>query len=116
MLKLNNDNGMIIIEDSVIAGIVSIVAGNCFGISGMAAKNTTEEIWGLLKQDKYDRGISVKCVNNEITVDMHILVVFGINIPAITDSIIHKVTYTLEESTGFHVSGVNIYVDSVYSK
>jgi uncharacterized alkaline shock family protein YloU len=113
MLRLDNDNGIIAVDDTVISNIVSIVAGNCFGISGMTAKNMTEEFWELVRRDPSDKGISVRCIGNTIEVDLHIMVLYGINIPAITDSITHKITYTLEEMTGFEVSAVNIFVDSV---
>ncbi|MBO4391763.1 MAG: Asp23/Gls24 family envelope stress response protein [Clostridia bacterium] len=113
MLRLDNDNGIIAVDDTVLSNIVSIAAGNCFGISGMTAKNVTEEFWELVNRDPSDKGISVRCSDNKIEVDLHIMVLYGINIPAITDSITHKITYTLEEMTGFEVSAVNIYVDSV---
>jgi len=113
MLRLDNEHGIIAVEDTVVANIVSIVANNCFGISGMAAKNKTEAFWNLIMKDSADKGISVRCENNEISVDLHIMVVYGINIPAITDSITHKIAYTLEETTGFPVKAVNIFVDSV---
>lgn len=113
MLRLDNSNGIIAVDDNVISNIVSIVAGNCFGITGMSAKNVTEEFWELFRRDTSDKGISVRCNNNAIEVDLHITVVYGINIPAITESIAHKITYTLEEMTGFKVSSVNIFVDSV---
>ena len=113
MLRLDNENGIIAVDDNVISNIVSIVAGNCFGITGMKAKNVTEEFWELFRRDPSDKGISVRCADNAIEVDLHIMVIYGINIPAITNSIAHKITYTLEELTGFKVSSVNIFVDSV---
>ena len=116
MLKLENKNGSIVVDDDVISNIVAIVANNCFGIAGMEAKNATEEFWGLFKKDAHDKGISVECNGNEISIDLHIMVTYGINIPAITDSIIHKVAYSVEEATGFSVKKINIFVDSINTK
>jgi len=115
MLRIENDMGEIILDDNVITNIVSLIATNCFGIAGMAAKNVSEEIWSLFKKDTSDRGIQVRCENDEIYIDLHIMVTYGINIPAITESIVHKVSYGVEESTGFKVSGVNIYIDDIQS-
>ncbi|MGN0989683.1 MAG: Asp23/Gls24 family envelope stress response protein [Eubacteriales bacterium] len=116
MLKIENEQGLIALDDNAVANIVSITAGNCFGITGMTAKNVSEEFWNLFKRDSHDKGISVKCTGNEITVDLHIMVVYGINIPAITESIVHKITYSLEESTGFKVKKVCVFVDAINTK
>lgn len=116
MLKLENGKGSIIVDDNVISNIVSIVANNCFGITGMTAKNVTEEFWTLLKKDNLDKGIHIHCDENEITIDLHIMVIYGINIPAITESIIHKVSYSVEETTGFRVKQINLFVDEISTK
>lgn len=116
MLKLQNENGVIVVDENVIANIVSAEARNCFGIAGMTSKNVKEEIWSLFRQTDNDRGVEVRCENNEIMIDLHIMVSYGVNIPAITDSIVHKITYTVEEATGFPVCGVNVFVDSVNTK
>ncbi len=116
MLMLENSLGQITVDDSVIAGIASMVASNCFGIAGMEAKNMTEEFWALFKKDSSDRGIEVKCEKNEIYITLHIAVMYGVNIPAITESISHKVSYTVRELLGFPVAEVNIFVESVKTK
>lgn len=116
MLLADSSRGMIAIDDSVIAGIVANAANECFGVAGMTAKNKAEDFLGLFKKDSHDKGISVSCTNNEITIDLHIMVTYGINIPAITDSIVHKVTYSVEQAVDFTVKSVNVYVDALSTK
>ena len=116
MLRLDNEYGVILVDDDVISGLVSIVANSCFGISGMAAKNVTEEIRDMFKVNNGEKGISVRCANNSIDIDIHIMVIYGINIPAITDSIIHKISYSVEQATGFPVNSVNVFIDAVSTK
>lgn len=116
MLKLENNYGVVLVEDDVIADIVSIVARSCFGISGMTAKNMSEEIRDIFRIKSGAKGISVRCANNRIDVDLHIMVIYGINIPAITDSIIHKIAYSIEQATGFAVNSVNLFIDDVNTK
>lgn len=41
------------------------------------------------------------------------MVTYGINIPAITESIVHKIAYSVETATGFKVRDVKVFVDSV---
>ena len=116
MLKLKNDYGMIIIDDNVVAGIASIVASDCFGIAQMEAKNVTEQIWAFLKKDRPDKGVHVYTENNKVVIDIHIAVMYGVNIPAITDSISHKITYSVSDYIGVPVDKVNVFVDSVITK
>ena len=119
MLKFDNERGTVFVDNNVITCIVSMVASNCFGIAGMASRgsrNTTKEIWGLLKKDSNEKGIYVSCEDGDISVELHIMVTYGINIPAIVDSICNKVRYSIEETTGFDVKHVKIFVDSIQSK
>ena len=116
MLKLKNDRGTITVDDSVIAGIASIVASGCFGIAEMKAKNMSEQIFGFLKKNRKDKGIRVYTKNNRLAIDIHIAVVYGVNIPAITESIAHKITYSVSEYIGFPVDRVSVFVDSVITR
>lgn len=116
MLLTENKEGFVVIDDSVLVSIVSNAANECFGVAGMTAKNVTEGFLGLFKKDSHDKGIHVDCEGNEITIDLHIMVTYGINIPAITESIVHKVTYSVEQAVNFSVKCVNVYVDAISTK
>lgn len=116
MLLSDSGYGFIAIDDSVIVGVVADAANECFGVAGMAAKNMTEGFLGLFKKDSHDKGISVDCTNNDIVIDLHIMVTYGINIPAITESIVHKVTYSVEQAVDFKVKSVNVFVDALSTK
>ena len=113
MLKIENANGNIAVDENVIINIVANVARDCFGIVEMESKNASEEFWSLFKKNPYDKGIYVTFEENEILIDLHIMVSYGINIPAITESIVHKVQYTVEQITGFAVKTINVFVDSI---
>lgn len=116
MLQTENKNGMITVDENVIVNIVANVAKDCFGIVEMESKNASEEFWSLFRRNPHDKGIHVTFEENTISIDLHIMVSYGINIPAITESIVHKVTYTVEQITGFTVRTVNVFVDSISTK
>jgi len=116
MLKYENEFGLIAVDDSVICSIVANTASKCFGVAGMAAKNVTEHIWAFLKKDVHDKGIQVSCIDNEVVINMHIMVSYGINIPAITDSIVHKIAYNVSQALNCKVRKVNVFVDSITNK
>lgn len=113
MLRLSNTCGDIIVYDNVIAHIVGNAATSCFGVVGMASRNAGDDIVSLLRWDNVDKGVKVTSAGNEIMIELHIIVTYGVNIPVITESIIHKVSYSVEEITGFKVSQVDVFIDSI---
>ena len=93
--KMNTDMGQILISQEVIAKYAGETAYECFGIVGMAMVNVVID------------------ENNEITIDFHIIVAYGVNIATIAENIISSVKYKIEEFTGMTVKKVNIYVEGV---
>ena len=110
MLEIKNHNGEITISQTVFANIVGNVINNCYG---MASKNTAEGIVSLLKKENYDKGVKVTAEGNNLIIDVHIIVSYGINLPAISGSISKEVKYIVEKMTGFKVKKVNVYIDAM---
>lgn len=113
MLEIKNHNGSITISQAVFATIVGNVVNNCFGVVGMASKSTAEGIVSLLKKENYEKGVKVTAVGEDLLIDVHIIVSYGINLPAITGSIAKEVKYIVEKMTGFRVKKVNVYIDAM---
>lgn len=116
MLKYENQYGDIVVDAKAVAFIVGHAATNSFGVKGMAARNAADGISTILNFDNIEKGIGVKVEDNEIVIEMHIVVTFGINITAITESITHNVRYAVESATGFKVKTINVFVDAIKSK
>ena len=55
----------------------------------------------------------VRSEGDRLVVDLHITVIYGMNISAIAKSIVHKVRYTVEDATGLTVKKVNVFVDGM---
>lgn len=113
MLNIKNHNGNITITQNVFANIVGNVINNCYGVVGMASKNTVDGIVSLLKKENYDKGVKVTCEGSDLLIDVHIIVSYGINLPAISRSIAKEVKYIVEKMTGFKVKKVNVFVDAM---
>lgn len=52
------------------------------------------------KRSYADDGIRVHGESDRLIIDLHISVIYGMNISAIAKSIVNKVRYTVEEATG----------------
>ncbi len=105
--------GNIVIDDEVIAKYAGSVAVECFGIVGMAAVNMKDEVVKLLKLDSITRGISVTVENNNLILDFHVIISYGVSILAVSDNLISNVKYKVEEFTGLKIEKINIFVEGV---
>ena len=112
-MTIKNHNGEINITESVFANIVGNVANNCYGVVGMAAKNARDGLVSLLKKDNYEKGVKVISTEGGIVIEMHIIVLYGVNLPAVTRSIAKEVKYNVEAMSGFKVKKVNIFIDGM---
>ena len=57
----------------------------------------------LLKKDSITRGINVSLEDNELTIDFHVIVSYGVSILAVYNNLTDSVKYHVEEFTGIRV-------------
>ena len=111
--EIKTELGNITISETVIARVAGLAATECYGVVGMAAKSVKDGIVMLLKLDSLTRGVTVRVLANVISVDLHVIMEYGINIPAISETISSTVKYKVQEFTGFDVDVVNIFVEGI---
>ena len=113
ILKTSGGLGEVTINNSVIAEIAGAVAAKCYGVVGMAWRNKKDGIVSLLLPDTVTKGINVTVEESGVTIEMHIIVEYGININAVCKSIVNRVRYTIENTVGLKVNEVNVRVEGV---
>ena len=114
MIRHNNENGSVNISTSVYTDIAGNAATNCFGVKGMAARSLTDGVYHLLRKESASKGVRVEFhEDGTISIDLHIIVVGGVNLSAVGASIISEVRYVVTKCTGTEVRAVNVYVDSM---
>lgn len=111
---LNTEIGEVTINNDVLAKYAGSSAVECFGVVGMASVNMKDGIVKLLKPDNLSHGVNVTIdEDNEIVIDLHIIVSYGVSISAVADNLISNVKYNVEEFSGLKVSKINIFVEGV---
>ena len=114
MVSIDNNNGHISISREVFSNLAGNAATNCFGVKGMAFRSMTDGLVHLLRKEAMSKGVYVTFEEDDtISIDLHIVVDHGVNIPALADSIISEVRYVVSSSTGAQVKAVNVFVDSI---
>ena len=114
MIRRDNENGSVNVSTSVYTDIAGTVASNCFGVKGMAARSVKDGVYHLLRKESISKGVHVTLHEDDsISIDLHIMVLSGVNLPTLASSIISRVRYEVTKYTGTEVRAVNVYVDSM---
>lgn len=114
MIKLQTDQGEIFISDTALSSITGAAATSCFGVKGMAFRSMTDGLVHLLRREAMSKGVHItQHDEGDITIDLHIVVEHGVNIMAVSRSIIAQVRYLVSKNAGAQVRCVNVCVDSM---
>ncbi|NLM06329.1 MAG: Asp23/Gls24 family envelope stress response protein [Tissierellia bacterium] len=113
MIKIENDLGKIVIDNNVISTIAGLSAMESYGIVGMASKNAKDGLFELLKWDYMSKGVNVNSDNDNLTIDLHVILEFGVKISVVASNIMDKVKFSVENLTGLKVDKVNVLVQGI---
>ena len=114
MVRHENENGSVNVSTNVYTDIVGTAASNCFGVKGMAARSVKDGVYHLLRKESVGKGVHVEFhEDGTISIDLHIVVDYGVNLNAVGESIISEVRHQVTKCTGTKVSAVNVYIDSM---
>ena len=114
MLIFHSEQGEISVSSAVFSNITGMAATNCFGVKGMAYRSMTDGLVHLLRREAMSKGVNVIYNEDEsISIELHIIVENGVNIPAVCRSIMNEVRYVVNKNTGAEVRAVDVFVDSM---
>ena len=113
-MKLQSEKGEIRISSEVFTNITGAAATNCYGVKGMAVRSATDGLVHLLKRESMAKGVKVYYnEDSTVSIELHIIVENGVNLMAVSRSIMSEVRYVVSKTTGVSVKSVDVYVDSM---
>lgn len=108
-----SDYGKISINNNVIAIIAHETAKKMPGVVELQG-SLADGIAGMIGKKSKDRGIRIEKENEELlTIDLAVVLEFGVCIPEICVQLQAAVKEAVEEMTGQHVFAVNVVVQGV---
>ena len=117
MVGFENHIGKISVSENYLTEIVRHAVTDCFGVADVCSVNTFHSAASAVtfgKAYRKQKGVAIRTdKNGALIIDLHIKVSYGTNITAAVSSIIHKVTFTVEEAVGVDVHKVNVFVDDM---
>ena len=114
MVRLESENGKIRVSDEVFSSITGAAATACFGVKGMAMRSRSDGLVHLLRRESMSKGVYLTYNDDgSITIELHIVVDYGVNLNAVAQSIISEVSYKVHKVTGVIVKSVDVCIDSM---
>jgi uncharacterized alkaline shock family protein YloU len=105
--------GDIVIEDEVIIQYASDEIAKIEGVTRLVGGITESFSKNILGRETVNQGIKISRGDGTATIDVHIVVKFGVNIPQVAFEIQNKVKEVIEANTGILIEAVNINVEGV---
>ena len=113
-MKIQTEIGRIRIASEVFSNITGAVATSCYGVKGMAFRSKTDGLVHLLRRESMSKGVKlVYHEDDSVSIELHIIVENGVNLPAVCRSIMNEVRYVVTRNTGVTVKDVDVCVDSM---
>ena len=113
-MRLETERGTITISPDVFTNITGAAATNCYGVKGMAVRSKTDGLVHLLRLESMAKGVKVRFNDDDtVSIELHIIVDNGVNLTAVSHSIMSEVRYNVEKVTGVKVKNVDVCVDSM---
>ena len=114
MISYETMTGTVTLSNEYLSKLIGHAVTSCFGVAGMAPSTQKQRLFSAFsKNDPINKGVMVSGNSDRLDVEIHIVVTYGMNINAIVQSIVHKVRYTVKETTGIDVKKVTVKVDGI---
>ncbi len=104
--------GHVQIADEVIAVIAALAATEVEGVSHMSG-NITNELVSRLGMKNLSRGVKLTLHEEQVSVDLNLVLSYGVSIPDISKEVQEKVKSAIETMTGLTVNEVNIRIAGI---
>ena len=113
-VTINNQHGNVDIATEVIATVVGASTTEIFGVVGMTCKSAVKDnVRSALRQENYSKGVVVTTADNETSIDVYVVISYGVKISEVAKNIQERVRFNLENQLGITASSVNVYVQNV---
>ena len=112
---IETSGGKITYTDDCIASIAGKATTECYGVVGMSPVNKMKDsLADILAKENVKRGVRVYTDGtNAISVELYVIVQYGVSISAVASSIISTVRYNLEKNTGLNINDVKVLVSGI---
>lgn len=112
-VNTTNGYGKISVSNNVIALVTGYIARECYGVVDIVSKNLIDYLRPFILRNPLAKGIEVTTYDNRITIDLNLVLKYGVNVRAVSESVRKTIKYRVEEFTGMIIDAVNVHIVGV---
>lgn len=112
-IKKDNEVGIVKISDEVVEVIAGLAASEIDGIEGLSTTLVGGITQILSGKKNVSKGIKVIMEEDSTTIDLSVVVKYGIRIVDVAEKVQENVKKSVELMTGLNVKSVNVYIQNV---
>jgi uncharacterized alkaline shock family protein YloU len=112
-MTIETELGMIKVSPLAVATIASQAVLESYGVVGMASKNLRDGLVELLAPSAGHRGVDVHISDGQVTVDLYVIIEYGIRVSEVAHNIMSVVKFRIERALGMPVARVNVHVQGL---
>lgn len=103
------------VADDALATVIGLAAHEVPGVVGMAPASLSEGLRRILGVSQVDEGVEVERDEDGAAtrIVLHVVVAYGVNIPAVAESVVERVRYAAKTYAGIDVADVKVHVAGV---
>ena len=109
VLLRETEHGRVTMTSGAIAAVAGRAVEESFGVVDQAGRRGPLR---LLTRGRNDRGVRVREADGGLTLELHVVVDYGVNLAEVTSMVRSRVAYEVERHTGLPVRSVDVHVDS----
>lgn len=99
--------GEVRLADEVVAYIAGIAASEVKGVAGVALNGKK------IASKTYGRAIRVEMCDKMVSIDLSVIVEYGVSLQKIGEDIQERVRVSVENMTGLEISDVNVRIEGI---
>ena len=117
MIKFYTPLGKISLTNDYFASLVGNAVTSCYGVAGMSVAGAKDGMRAVIfGSDIPEKGVVVREDDGQLVIDLHIKVIYGVNIATIVENIKERVSYAVEHATNLKVKSINVSVDDIITE
>lgn len=105
--------GRIEVFPAAVGAITAHAAMGCYGITGMAARGLRDGVAELLRRENADKGVEVVEVESGLSIELFVIVQYGIRISEVAHNLQETVKFAVERSVNVPIAQINVNVQGV---
>jgi uncharacterized alkaline shock family protein YloU len=105
--------GKIEISQRAIASIAADAVLRSYGVVGMASARLKDGLAEMLRREHLERGVVVRIKDGEVTINLYVVLEYGIRISEVGRNIAQAVKFAVEKAIGVPVAHVSVNVQGL---